>query len=92
MDILLGYSSLTNTIQNIKLERTILRNSKSFISHLAPLPQQSQPADRFYPVRVYDGQGVLKYTLDEKKVLQHAKDTLNASKHWTKGRYKQKTK
>jgi hypothetical protein len=43
-------------------------------------------ADRFYPVRVYDGEGNLKYTLDSKQVKKYCEDKLATGKHWRKER------
>jgi len=39
-------------------------------------------ADRFYPVRVYDGEGNLKYELDSKQVRKMATEKLTEGKHW----------
>ena len=43
-------------------------------------------SDRFYPVRVYDGEGNLKYTLDSKQVKKYCEDQLGKGKHWRKQR------
>lgn len=43
-------------------------------------------ADRFYPVRVYDPEGNLKYTLDSRAVQAYAKSRLKEGKHWRKQR------
>ena len=39
-------------------------------------------ADRFYPVRVYDGEGNLKYELDSKQVRKIATENLDKGKNW----------
>jgi hypothetical protein len=43
-------------------------------------------ADRFYPVRVYDGEGNLKYTLDSQQVRKYCDKKLATGKHWRKER------
>jgi len=39
-------------------------------------------ANKFYPVRVYDGEGNLKYELDAKQVKEYARKDLGKGKHW----------
>ena len=43
-------------------------------------------ADRFYPVRVYDGEGNLKYTLDSKQVKKYCEEQMTKGKHWKTAR------
>ena len=45
-----------------------------------------QTSDRFYPVRVYDGKGNLKYELDSKKVQLYAEEQLESGKNWKANR------
>lgn len=44
--------------------------------------QTPDTADRFYPVRVYDGEGNLKYELDSKQVRKLSTEKLTKGKHW----------
>lgn len=43
-------------------------------------------SDRFYPVRVYDGEGNLKYTLDSKQIKKYCEEKLTQGKHWRQAR------
>ena len=52
---------------------------------------QDKTAERHYPVRVYDGNGNLKYEVSGEEIKSHARKKLAAGENWKTVRsYKQK--
>lgn len=43
-------------------------------------------SDRFYPVRVYDAKGKLKYTVDARGMKMRSEQQLEDGNHWRKTR------
>jgi hypothetical protein len=43
---------------------------------------QDKTAERHYPVRVYDGNGNLKYEVSGEAIKSHARKKLAAGEHW----------
>ena len=84
MGVLLGYPSILNTIEYNGLECTVNDRSMTGSKHgySGQVIPHKEGADRFYPVRVYDGKGKLKYELDAKKVKEMARKQLGKGAHW----------
>ena len=56
---------------------------QGYKTSVSPLDHTS---DRFYPVRVYDKNGKLKYELSKKDVKADAEKKLGTGKHWRTAR------
>jgi len=84
LGILLGYSGIFNAIENTGLERNVNDRSMTGSKHgySGQVISLKEGANKFYPVRVYDGEGNLKYELDAKQVKEYARKDLGKGKHW----------
>jgi len=84
LGVLLGYPSILNTIEYNGLECTVNDRSMTGSKHgySGQVISLKEGANKFYPVRVYDGEGNLKYELDAKQVKEYARKALGKGKHW----------
>ena len=54
--------------------------SRACLTYKSKISPNAISADRFYPVRVYDPYGKLKYEIDVKGVKKHAEEMMKSKK------------